>query len=89
MCVCTHGVVYACVLRVRARACVYVCGCAGSCDVIFGETKVPGVADHAFGVIHRGARDMPNFLRMIASKYPKTEVRRELHNAAHMQHSRA
>ena len=45
-----------------------------SFDVIFGETQVPGVADHAFAIIHRGARDLPNFLRLIASRFPKTEV---------------
>ena len=54
-----------------ARSCTHA---NDSYDIIFGETQVPGVADHCFGIIHRGAKDMPNFLRMIARKYPKTEV---------------
>lgn len=47
----------------------------GSFDIIFGETQVPGVADHAFGIVHRGAKDLPNILRWLAEYHPKTEVR--------------
>ena len=39
---------------------------------------MPGVADHAFGIVHRGAKDLPNILRWLAEYHPKTEVRTTL-----------